>query len=320
MSQPIAVIIGATGGQGGSVVDSFLKDGKYQVRAVTRNVNSANAQALHKRGVEVVTADLNDQASLIQAFKGATLIFAVTDFFEPFAAKGPEYAIQVEAAQGINLAKAAAATPTLKHYIWSTLPNGKKISGGKYIIPHFEAKNQIDAYIKSDPALLPKTTFVWVTFFASNLFFPMFTPNLIKSSGKYVWLQPAPADTPILSVGDQKKNVGPIILAVANKPELTLNGKFVLATVDESTAAEFLSTWGRVTGKQTEYSQISLEEYNRLWPMWGQEMGIMMEFWGEYKDKSWSGEDFIRKEDLGVVGKLVTTEEAVASFDYSSVL
>ena len=54
--------------------------------------------------------------------------------------------------------------------------------------------------------------------------------------------------------------------------------------------------------------------------MWGQEMGVMMEFWGEYKDKSWSGEDFLRKEDLGVVGKLVTTEEAVASFDYTLVL
>jgi len=101
---------------------------------------------------------------------------------------------------------------------------------------------------------------------------------------------------------------------------LTLNGKYVLATVDESTAEEFLSTWGRLTGKQTEYIQISLKEYNRLWPMWGQEMGVMMEFWGEYKDKSWSGEDLIRKEDLGVVGKLVTTEEAVASFDYTSVL
>jgi len=113
--------------------------------------------------------------------KGATLIFAVTDFFEPFAAKGHEEAMKVESAQGINLAKAAAATPTLKHYIWSTLPNGKKISGGKYIVPHFEAKNQIDAYIKSDPALLAKTTFVWVTFFASNLFFPMFTPNLLAS-------------------------------------------------------------------------------------------------------------------------------------------
>lgn len=179
MSKPVAVIIGATGGQGGSVVDSFLQDGTYQVRGVTRNVNNANAQALHKRGVEVVTANLNDQASLIEAFKGATLIFAVTDFFEPFAAKGPEEAMKVESVQGINLAKAASATPTLKHYIWSTLPNGKKISGGKYVVPHFEAKNQIDAYIKSDPTLLTKTTFVWVTFFASNLFFPMFTPNLI---------------------------------------------------------------------------------------------------------------------------------------------
>ena len=69
MSKPIAVIIGATGGQGGSVVESFLKDGTYQVRGVTRNVNSANAQALHKRGVELVNADLNNEASLTEAFK-----------------------------------------------------------------------------------------------------------------------------------------------------------------------------------------------------------------------------------------------------------
>lgn len=109
-------------------------------------------------------------------------------------------------------------------------------------------------------------------------------------------------------------------MGIAKKPELTLNGKFVLATVDESTAGEFISTWGRLTGKQTEYVQISLAEYDRLWPMWGQEMGVMMEFWGEYKEKSWSGEDYITKEDLGVVEKLVSTEEALASFDYSSVL
>jgi hypothetical protein len=89
--------------------------------------------------------------------------------------------MEVEEAQGINLAKAASKTPTLKHYIWSTLPNGNKISGGKYIVPHFEAKNQIDAYIKSDPTLYPKTTFVWLTYFMSNLFFPMFTPNLVVS-------------------------------------------------------------------------------------------------------------------------------------------
>jgi hypothetical protein len=101
---------------------------------------------------------------------------------------------------------------------------------------------------------------------------------------------------------------------------LTQNGKFVLATVDEFTAEDFLSTWGRLTGKQTEYVQISLAEYDRLWPMWGQEMGVMMEFWGEFGDKSWSGEELLRKEDLGLVEKLVSTEEALASFDWASVL
>jgi hypothetical protein len=119
--------------------------------------------------------------NLSDGAKGATLIFAVTDFFEPFAKGGPKLGMEVEEAQGINLAKAASKIPTLKHYIWSTLPNGNKISGGKYIVPHFEAKNQIDDYIKSDPILYAKTTFVWFTFFMSNLFFPMFTPNLVVS-------------------------------------------------------------------------------------------------------------------------------------------
>jgi hypothetical protein len=105
----------------------------------------------------------------------------VTDFFEPFAAGGPENAMKVEATQGINLAKAAVATRTLQHYIWSTLPNGTKISNGKYLVPHFEAKNKVDDYIKNSPVLYAKTTFLWVTFYPSNYFFPMFTPNFLVS-------------------------------------------------------------------------------------------------------------------------------------------
>jgi hypothetical protein len=89
--------------------------------------------------------------------------------------------MKVEEAQGFNLAKAASKTATLKHYIWSTLPDSKTISKGKYVVPHFEAKVQIDNYIKNDAVLYPKTTFVWVTYFMSNLFFPMYTPNLVVS-------------------------------------------------------------------------------------------------------------------------------------------
>jgi uncharacterized protein YbjT (DUF2867 family) len=66
---PILTVIGATGAQGGSVVNQALKDGKYKVRAITRNVNSDKAKALASRGMEVVAADVNDEQSLTKAFE-----------------------------------------------------------------------------------------------------------------------------------------------------------------------------------------------------------------------------------------------------------
>jgi hypothetical protein len=200
--------------------------------------------------------------------------------------------MKVEKAQGINLAKAAASTSTLEHYIWSTLPDAKRISGGKYLVPHFEGKNEIDRYIKSDQALLKKTTFLWVTWFGSNNLFPLFKPTFHATSGKYIYFQPSKPETPILSIGDQTKNVGPYALAIVQKPEYTLPGKFVIATSESTTNGALLETWSKVTGKETEYVQVSLEQYNRLFPGWGLEMGVMMEFWEEFPGmQAWSGEE-----------------------------
>ena len=138
MSKKIVSVVGATGTQGGSIVDTLLEEGKYSLRAITRNPDSAKAKSLAARGIEVVKADVNDLDSLKNAFHGTFAVFAVTDFFEPFGQHGPQKAMEVETCQGMNLAKAAASTNTLQHYIWSTLPNGMRISGGKYMIPHFE--------------------------------------------------------------------------------------------------------------------------------------------------------------------------------------
>jgi uncharacterized protein YbjT (DUF2867 family) len=68
MAQPVVVIVGATGMQGGSVVSAFLADGSYHVRGLTRKVDGEKAQALRARGVEIAYADLNDRKSLVQAF------------------------------------------------------------------------------------------------------------------------------------------------------------------------------------------------------------------------------------------------------------
>src|SRR5215469_9167032 len=110
MSKKIVSVIGATGVQGRSVVNALLKDkdNEYSIRAITRNPDSERAKALASQGVEVVKADLNDFDSLIAAFHGSSYIYGITDFFEPFAKNGPEKAVEIEVAQGINLAKAAA--------------------------------------------------------------------------------------------------------------------------------------------------------------------------------------------------------------------
>jgi len=63
------VVVGATGGQGGSVISRLLADGSYRLRGLTRNPQSKPSQALTAKGVEVVTADLNDTESLVAAFK-----------------------------------------------------------------------------------------------------------------------------------------------------------------------------------------------------------------------------------------------------------
>jgi hypothetical protein len=310
MTKMIVSVMGATGVQGGSVVDALLKDGSYAVRAITRNTQSDKARALAAKGAQVVSGDANDVSSLVAAFAGSSAIFAVTDFFEPFAKHGAEKAMEVEAQQGINLAKAAAATSTLKHYVWSTLPDGKKVSGGKFLVPHFEAKVKIDAHIKSDPVLSAKTTFLWNAFFASNYGFPMYTPYLIPTAGKYIQIQSTPASVPILSIGDARTNIGIFVKAILEQPRKTLPGKFVLAYAEETTAGDMLQTWARAQGKAAQYVQVDRDTFNALWPGWSEEMGIMMEFWDWAQEKSWSGEDMIlTKEDLGVSG-LVGVEEA----------
>ena len=177
-------VIGATGTQGGSVIRAVLRAEKeWKIRAITRDSLSEAATALKKNGVEVVTADLNDLQSLHQAFEGSQAIFAVTDFFVPFASFGgvAEKAEQLEWNQADNIIQAASSCITLEHFIWSTLPHASDISQGKYRIPHFVAKNRAEEHIKANPELLAKTTFLWVGWYATNFRYPPFKPTFLVS-------------------------------------------------------------------------------------------------------------------------------------------
>jgi hypothetical protein len=177
------VVLGATGTQGASVVDTFLPLApKWQIRAITRNPDSAAGRALSAKGVEVVKADTGDVSTLKSAFAGADAIFAVTDYWAPFwspsaranVPKGQtlrEYAYHDEVRHGTNIANAAAEVETLKHFIWSALPSPKKASKGKYSgIYHFDSKGAITEYIREkQPQLAEKMSVIYVSFYISNL-------------------------------------------------------------------------------------------------------------------------------------------------------
>jgi len=77
-SKTIAVL-GALGGQGGSVVNSFLEDGSFKVRGVTRSVDSPASQALVSHGVEMVSGNAKEPTTLSQAFTGADVAFVVVN-------------------------------------------------------------------------------------------------------------------------------------------------------------------------------------------------------------------------------------------------
>lgn len=180
-SQKLIVVLGATGQQGGSVVETFLEQPQWKVRGLTRNTASSKAKALAERGVETVSADLNDKSSLEAAFVGAQAIFIVSDYWGIFgtiaSTAGPDQseslnlqAARIEKQQLVNALDTAAQVPSLERLVLSSLQNVSKWSGGKYQhVYHFEYKAQAAEYAaEAHPELWAKTSIFQAGWYLSN--------------------------------------------------------------------------------------------------------------------------------------------------------
>jgi uncharacterized protein YbjT (DUF2867 family) len=128
----ILTVFGATGNQGGSVVNVVLNHPKlsseYKIRGVTRDTSKPAAQALAQKGVEVVQGDINDKGALRKIIEGSSAVFAVTNYWEK-ASKEYEYN------QGKNMADISEEAG-VEHFIWSSLPH---VTKSKYTSPSFRS-------------------------------------------------------------------------------------------------------------------------------------------------------------------------------------
>jgi len=128
------LVIGATGKQGGAVVEHLLKNGKFKVRALTRDVNTDKAKALANSDVEVVTGSTDDKKSLENAMKGVYGVFSVTVF---------DRGVDKEVEDGILVNEIAKAA-NVKHFIFTSAAGADRKSG----VPHFESKFKIEEHLK----------------------------------------------------------------------------------------------------------------------------------------------------------------------------
>jgi hypothetical protein len=182
----LIVIIGITGNQGSSVASTFIADPTWRVRGLTRDPSSQASLALSAQGIEMVQADLHDSSSLETVFRGANLVFSVTDFWMPYfnptnQARAREqgksigqYAYELELEQGKNIADAVAREiDSLDEvgFIASTLCSARNSSKGKYKeLWHFDSKADIfPSYVEEKhPALARKTSYLHTGYFFTS--------------------------------------------------------------------------------------------------------------------------------------------------------
>lgn len=206
-SRKIIAVIGATGNQGGGVVRALRASGQFHVRALTRNPSKHP-----ELGDEVVEADLSRPETLRIAFEGAYGVFAVTNFWET----GTD-----EWAQGMAAVDAAKAAG-VDHFIWSTLPNVEKISGGAFDVPHFTGKARVDDLVRE--AGFAHHTFVVAPFFYQNLD-GMLAPQL-QQDGSASWTLPIDPTVKAIHMGDITE-LGVVVAGAFSNPATAGNGQYL---------------------------------------------------------------------------------------------
>ena len=251
----ILAVFGATGQQGDSVINYVLNhpdlSQKFRIRAITRTANSEKAKQLKKK-VQVVEADILDRASIEIALTGAHTVFAMTvpDF-------GPD-GFQIEYNSGKTIADLAVEKGA-EYIIFSTLPSVKEISGGKYTSTHFDAKAQIERYIRGLPI---KSAFHSPGTFMTN--FHSFFPPRQAPDGTWV-ITGVTAPTAQIPLIDVISDTGKFIGAILAEPDKYQGETFCAATALYSWE-EITASMSKASGKPVVYRQLSVEEFKKSLP------------------------------------------------------
>jgi len=274
-------VFGATGSQGGSVVEALLKDGKWRVRAITRKADSAEAKALKDRGCEVVECDMTGtKGGLTDCMNGCCAAFLMTDFWD-------KSMMMKETEMGKKLVDAAKAAG-VKHVLWSTLPNVEKESNGKYDVPHFTDKAKVDDYIREMQSKTPKA-FQHVTFIRPAFYYQNFDNFFPPKKEGDTWVFTIPNIPQLIAFDVNETGCGAV--CALNSPA-KWDMKYIDYYGDTGSTEDYVKTWGKTCGKKCKLNAPTLEEFGKGSWEGAKEMAQMF---GWFKDYTYYGKNTDRK-------------------------
>ncbi|GAB5590677.1 hypothetical protein Unana1_05577 [Umbelopsis nana] len=249
------VVVGITGKQGGSTAQALLDKG-FKVRGITRDVNSSKSKAWAAKGVELVTANLNDKSSLETAFKDAYGVFLVTDHL------GESDAVAKEVTKGKNAADAAIAQG-VKHFVFTSVGNA-----GSAKFPEFYNKYEIEQYILKKKQLI--STVIRPANFFEN--YAKGGPFEIKD-GVYIYANRPEVRVQAVGVRD----IGRIAAEAFLNP-VEYNQQVIELSGEDLTGHETAAVFSKVSGQKYECKQMFLFKLGFLQYL-GSKYHKMANFW-----------------------------------------
>jgi uncharacterized protein YbjT (DUF2867 family) len=252
MADPNRVLVtGATGKQGGEVARELLARG-YRVHAMTRKPEAEKAQELARLGAEIVQGDLDDQASIARALRGAWGTFAVQNTWEA--------GVEKEEAQGKSFAK-AARDAGVQHFVYTSVASAHRKTG----IPHFENKWRIEETVRA--LRFPSSVVIRPVFFMENFLSPGFKPGI--DAGKLMMAIRPDTVLQMIAVQDIGKYG-----RWAFDEHAKLNGRAIDIAGDAHTMPEAALILSKAVGKPVEFVQQPIAEVRKF----SEDYAIMLEW------------------------------------------
>jgi uncharacterized protein YbjT (DUF2867 family) len=265
-SKLLITVVGASSKQGRGVAHTLLQSGRYRVRALTRRVDTPEAQSLARQGAELATVplELGHTKDLVNAFRGSYGVFLMTPPIAPPATH--------ETALGKHQADAALEAG-VEHIIFSGLENVDKITGGKKFAPHFTDKARVEEYIRTLPVT---SSFIYLAFFYTNLL-EYYVPRMDGDTLVFPIYLPQDFRAPFV---DPLTATGPAVLEIfANRQRYA--GQSLPVIGDIISPNEMVETFTRITGKKAAYSSaFTREEMLHHFPQFGANEGFVRESLG----------------------------------------